>query len=235
LKKNFSVFSALILGCAMLTLAARSQTPPSAPAQTAAPPAAPAPAPTGPFPTKIGIINATEALITTKEGGKAMDDLQKNVFQPKKDALDKLNATIQSNTTKLHNAGLTMSPEAQRSLQAQIDADTKSLNRQQEDDEADLQEQQGKIMQELGAKLMTILQKYATDFGYAVVLDVSNQQTPVLWAAGEVNITADIVKLYDEKYPLGAAAAAPAAPARPAATPPAAGKAPATTPAGKKQ
>jgi len=121
-----------------------------------------------------------------------------------------------------------MSLDAQKKLQADIDANTKTFTRTQEDAQAEVQDQQGKIFQELGTKMMTILAKYGTDNGFAVVLDVSNQQTSVLWAASGVDVTSDIVKLYDEKYPLSAVSA-PAAPAAPAAKPPA------TPPAAKKQ
>ena len=79
-------------------------------------------------------------------------------------------------------------------------------------------------MQELGTKMMTVLTKFATENGFAAILDVSNQATPVLWAASEINITNDIVKLYDAKYPLTAAAppaAAPGTAAKPSATAPA--------------
>jgi len=218
LKKNLAVLSVLAVGFAAL---AQSQTP-----------AAPAPAP-GPAPTKIGIISAAEAIAATKEGQKAMEELQKT-FAPKRDALDKLQATVQADTDRLKKGTATMSLDAQRKLQADIDANTKTLNRSTEDAQTDAQEQEGKIMQELGTKMMTVLSKYATENGFAVVLDVSNQQTGVLWAASEVNITADIVKLYDAKYPLAAAAAPAAAPAtaKPAATAPAP-RPPATAPAKK--
>ena len=86
-------------------------------------------------------------------------------------------------------------------------------------------------MQELGQKMMSVLDKYAKDNGYAVILDVSNPQTPVLWASNGVDITNDIVGLYDKANVGGAAAPAarPAAPAgapaaRPATAPPAAPK-----------
>jgi outer membrane protein len=86
-------------------------------------------------------------------------------------------------------------------------------------------------MQELGGKMMAVLEKYATQNAFAVVLDVSNPQTPVLWAASAVDITNDIVKLYDQAYP--GAAGAPAVPAaKPAAARPPA--APAQTPPAKK-
>ena len=209
MKKNFSVFPALILGFAVL---AHSQTP-------------------GPAPTKIGIIYAAEAIQTTKEGQKAVDELNKSVL-PKKDALDKLQASIQAETDQLRKGAATMSPDAQTKLKNDIDAKTKTLNRDTEDAQAEVEEQQGKIMQELGTKMMTVLTKYATENALAVVLDVSNQATPVLWAASEVNITNDIVKLYDAKYPLTVAAppaAAPGAAAKPPAAPPA--KPPAAPPA----
>jgi len=209
LKKNVVVFPALILGFAVL---AHSQTP-------------------GPAPTKIGIIYAAEAIQTTKEGQKAIDELTKTV-QPKKEALDKLQASIQAGTDQLRKGAATMSVEAQQKLKNDIDAKTKTLNRDTEDANAEVEEQQGKIMQELGTKMMTVLIKYATDNGLAVVLDVSNQATPVLWAASEINITNDIVKLYDAKYPLTAVAppaAAPGTAAKPPATAPA--KPPATAPA----
>jgi outer membrane protein len=220
LNKKFAVFPALVLGFAVL---ANSQTP--APAAAAGPP-----------PTKIGIINAAGAIVATKEGAKAMDEFQKTVVAPKREAVDKLQATITADTDRLRKGSATMSLDAQKKLQADIDANTKTFNRSTEDAQAEVSEQQGKIFQELGTKMMTILAKYGTDNGFAVVLDVSNQQTSVLWAASGIDVTSDIVKLYDEKYPLSAVAApaAPAAPAaaKPPATPP---KAPATPPAAKKQ
>ena len=79
---------------------------------------------------------------------------------------------------------------------------------------------------------MVVLRKYAADKGYALILDVSNQQTsPVLVAADGIDVTADIIKLYDENSPAAAASAPAAAPppaaSRPAAVPSPAKKAPA--------
>jgi outer membrane protein len=62
-----------------------------------------------------------------------------------------------------------------------------------------------------------IINQYATQNGYAVILDVSNQQGGVIFGAADVNVTPDIIKLYDQAHP--GTAAAPAA-AKPVATPP---------------
>jgi outer membrane protein len=52
------------------------------------------------------------------------------------------------------------------------------------------------------------------------VIDVSSQQSSVLWATPSVNITDAIVKLYDQANPVkgGTAPAAPTAPAKPPAS-----------------
>ena len=74
-------------------------------------------------------------------------------------------------------------------------------------------------MQDLGGKMMKIVEEYATQNAYAVVLDVSNPQTDVLWAAASTNITPDIVRLYDQAHPDAEAPKPPAPAAAPAPAP----------------
>ncbi len=110
-----------------------------------------------------------------------------------------------------------------------IDQKNTSLKRDNEDAQADLEQEQQRIMGELGGKMISILNKYASDNGYALVLDISSQQTPVLFASNTIDITRDIIALYDKAAPTMTAPAQrstaqpgmrPAAP-RPAATSPA--------------
>jgi outer membrane protein len=200
LKKNFVVFPALVLGMAAM---AHAQTP-----------------------AKVAIIHVQNAILQTKDGQKAASDLQGR-FAPKKAALDKKQADIAALQDTLRKGSATMSEEAKAKLMRDIDANNKSLQRDTEDAQADLDAEQGKIMQELGNKVMAVLEKYATVNGYALVLDVSNPQTPVLWASQTIDITGDIVKLYDQANP---GTGAPAAAAKPAGTAPAAPRPAATTP-----
>jgi outer membrane protein len=199
LKKNFVVFPALVLGMAAMV---HAQTP-----------------------AKVAIIHVQNAILQSKDGQKAASELQGR-FAPKKADLDKKQADIATLQDTLRKGSATMSEEAKAKLMRDIDANNKSLQRDTEDAQADLDQEQGKIMQELGNKVMAVLEKYATANGYALVLDVSNPQTPVLWASQTIDITSDIVKLYDQANPgtaapAGAKPAAPA-PARPAVTTPAA-------------
>jgi outer membrane protein len=89
-------------------------------------------------------------------------------------------------------------------------------------------------MQEVGGKLMAVLDKYAKENNFAVILDVSAQTTPVLWAANGIDITKDVIDLYD-KAPAGAPATSSGAAAKPAgsAAPATAAPKPAANPAPK--
>jgi outer membrane protein len=175
-------------------------------------------------PTKVGIISMADALAMTKEGQKAGTEMQAK-FQPKKDGLDKRGADIQAKQAQLAKGRATMSADAQAKLQGDIDSATKVLNRDMEDAQSEADEEKNKILNALGEKMMGILGPYSQDNCYAVILDVSQEQTSVLWAASAANVTADMIKLYDEKFPVAAGAAA-----APAAAP--AGAKPAGVPAG---
>jgi len=67
---------------------------------------------------------------------------------------------------------------------------------------------------------VAVLEKYGKENGYAVILDVSSPQTPVMYAANGTDITQDIIALYDKNSTSTAASSAPAA-APPAAAKPA--------------
>jgi outer membrane protein len=172
-------------------------------------------------PTKIAIINVQKAIIDTKDGQKAAAELQTK-FNPRKSALEKKQADIQSMQDQLRKGAATMSEEAQARMNKEIETNQKSLQRDAQDLNDDVDQEQGKLMNEIGSKLMQVVEQYATQNGFAAVLDVSNQQSPVLWASASIDITADITRLYDQAHAAGAAAPAGAPTGAPnAARPPA--------------
>jgi outer membrane protein len=179
-------------------------------------------------PTKVAVIQVQTAILSTKDGQKAASDLQGR-FAPKKAEIDKKQADIAAMQDQLKKLQATGSDEVKTKLMRDIDTANTKLQRDTQDAQSDLDEEQQKIMQELGGKMMAIVEKYAQSNGLAMVIDVSNPQTPVLWAAQAVDITAEIVKLYDQANPgTGSTAAKPAgaapAPTTPAPIPPAAKK-----------
>jgi outer membrane protein len=192
-------------------------------------------------PTKVGIINIQAALVNTREGQKAQSELQARTA-PRQKELEKRKSEVDAMREQLNRMSNAGSPEQKERLMRDIDTKTKAFNRDVEDAQADLDQEQGRVLNELGGKMMKVIEQYARDNGYAVVLDVSNQQTPVIWASSAVDITKDIVEAYDKAAPAPPAAAptttgpatSGAKPAVPATRPPVGGGAGAAKPTAPK-
>ncbi|HLI86471.1 MAG TPA: OmpH family outer membrane protein [Bryobacteraceae bacterium] len=180
-------------------------------------------------PTKIGIIHVQAAILGTKEGKKAGEELNAK-FGQKKAELEKKQANIDQLKDQLQKGSATMSDEAKEKLMRQIDSETTALKRATEDAQADVEQEESKIINELGAKLYTVVVKYAKDNGYTMIIDVSQQNQPVWWAADSINITNEVIGLYDKAYPGAGAAATDPKPAAPTGSAPAPSARPATTP-----
>ena len=171
---------------------------------------------------KIGVISMQAAIVGTKDGQKAASDIQTR-FTPKKAELDKRQSDIAQLQDQLNRGRNTLSEEAQQKLVREVDQKTKALNRDTEDARAELDQEEQKIMNELGGRIMAVIDKYAKDNGYTLIVDVSSPQTPVLWRAESIDVTKDIIEMYDKNAPSAASAPAVAKPAaRPTTPPPAA-------------
>jgi outer membrane protein len=178
--------------------------------QGAATPAAPAtPAPTGPVPTKIGVVNIQQAIGECAEGKKEIDALQQK-FTPKQTELKNLSDEVESLKKQYQAQADKLSDDEKSSRAKAIDTKQKSLQRNYEDAQAEFQQAEQEVINRIGSKMVTVLEKYANANGYAVVLDVSNPQTsPVLWATQASVITKDLVDAYDKENPAGISAPAP--------------------------
>ncbi len=189
---------------------------PAAHAQAPATPAAAATPASGA--TKVAIINIQDAVTRTQEGQKRLAALQEE-YKPKGEALSKQAQDVQTLRQQLAKGANTMSEEAQRNLQRDIQQKERDLKRDNEDLEAEFGRRQQEVLNEIFGKVKAVIQKYAREQGYAIVLDISSPQSPVVDAFNELDITGSVIQRYDQQYPQQAAAATPAA--APAAAKPA--------------
>ena len=194
----------------------------NATAQTAAPATAPA-APAGP--AKVAIIMFQVAVAQTNEGQRNFGDVQKK-FEPKRAQLKTLSDDIDSRKKQLQAQGDKLSPAESAAQTKKIDEETKELQRSAEDAQNDYQQAVGEMYNTLASKVFDTVQTYAKEQGFTLVLDASQQQSPVLWAAETTNITQPIIAAYNAKSGVPApppGSAVPAAP-KPAPKAPAAPK-----------
>jgi outer membrane protein len=162
--------------------------------------------------TKVGVINIQQAVLATKDGQKAAQDLQAK-FDPKRKAIEDRNAEIQQLQDQFRKSQNTASEEQRAKLARDIDQKQKALQRDVEDAQAEFEQEQQRAFNELGGRLLQVLGKYARDNAYTLILDVSTQQSPVLYMADGIDITEAVVKLYDANAPTPAPAPASAKPA----------------------
>jgi outer membrane protein len=154
-------------------------------------------------PTKIGVVDLQTVIIKTKDGEKAAATL-KAKFAPKEAEFEKKRADLSALQTQLRNGQNTMSEENKQRLMREIDQKTNLLKRDTDDVNQDIDAEQQRMMGELIPKIMNVLNKYATENGFAVVLDISSQNTPVLFASNTIELTTTLISAYDKSAPMSA-------------------------------
>jgi outer membrane protein len=168
-------------------------------------------------PGKVGVIAIQQAIISTKDGQKAAAELDAKTA-PKKKAIEEKQNNITSLQDQLNKGQNTLSEATKADLYKNIESKKKSLQRDIEDAQAELDQDQQKILAQLGQKIMAVIEKYSRDHGFTMVVDVSSPQSPILYASPSIDITKEIIELYDQS---SAAMTAPAAAPKPAAAAPA--------------
>jgi outer membrane protein len=193
-----------------MVLGAAAQTP----ATSAAQPSASA------QPSKIAVIAFQVAVGQTNEGQRAFADLEKK-FQPRQDHLKSLSEEVDNLTKQLQAQGATLTDAQRNEKSSAIDAKKKQLDRDAEDARTDFQQQMNDLYQSLASKVYDSMQTYAEKEGYTLVLDISEQGSPVLFATQTTNITKAVIDAYNVKSGVPAPEAQPASTGTPSAPLPA--------------
>jgi outer membrane protein len=182
---------------------------------------------------KIAVLNVRQAIVTTAEGKQASAELQSQ-FAPRQNEMEALNKQINDIRQQLAANQTTWSDEQKAKAQTQGQRLAAQLERKNTELQTDVNDAQGEVVDRIGRKMMEVLDRFARENGYVAVFDSSAQNSPIIYASNNVDVTQDIIRLYDQQYPLkgGTPAAKPAAAPRPATTPAATPK-PATPPAAK--
>jgi outer membrane protein len=179
--------------------------------------AAAAPASPGAASGKVGVINVRQAIVTTSEVKQASAELQSQ-FAARQTELENLNKQITDLRQRLSAGQATLSQDEQARLTRQGELLARQLQRKQDEYQEDVNASQGDVIDKIGRKMIDVLDRYARENGYIVILDSSAQNTPILYASNQIDVTQDIVRLYDQAYPLKAGSTTP----KPAASKPAA-------------
>jgi outer membrane protein len=186
---------------------------------------------------KIGVMNVLRAIVECAEGKQANDEFQKKL-EAKREELTRKQKELETLQQQLRTQAATLNDEARAALTRSIDAKTTDLKRSQEDADKEFNELRNEIFNRIGGKMAPLVQQYAKEMNFTMVLDSSSQTTQLTYIDPSIDITEDVIKRYDamqvSSSGAGSAAKPPAVAAQSNAPAPAANS-PATTPSTPKK
>jgi len=201
---RFVVLTAVLAaGCLLITGAARAQSPAAAGSSASG---------------KVGVISIRQAIVTTAEGKLASAELQSQ-FASRQNEIENLNKQISDLQQRLQASQNKLSQEEEARLRQQGQRLAQRLDRMNTEYQEDVNAAQADVIDRIGRKMVDVLDRYSRENGYVVVLDSSAQNTPILFASTQIDVTQDIVRLYDQAYPVKAGTSTPAKPAAPKPAP----------------
>lgn len=165
-------------------------------------------------PTRIAVINIQNAIISTEEGKQKSQELTTQ-FTPRRDELQGIAKKMQDLQQRVQDGQRTLSDQEKGRLAVQYQQLQRQYQRKQQELNDDVNDAQTDAVDAIGSKMVPLIDRYAQQHGFSVVLDTSQQTNPVIYASSTVDITQDIVKLYDQTYPSKNAAAATSKPKTP--------------------
>ncbi len=164
----------------------------NAAAQSSAAPAASVPG------AKIAVITFQAAVAQTNEGQRDLADLEKK-FEPQQAQLKALSDEIDTETKQLQAQANTLSDVERDNRSRDIQNKQTELNRSVQDARSDFQTAMQNLYTSLAAKVFEVVEAYAKQHGYTLVLDASQQQSPVLYWMPATDITKPVIDAYNLK------------------------------------
>ncbi len=173
--------------------------------------AAQAQTPTAPAPQfRVGIVNIQFAILNSQEG-KAQTAQLRARFAPKQQQLQAESAAIKALQQKLQAGGDTLSPEAKAELSSSINTKQKNLRNDLADANNDFRNAYNDMVNRIGQKMVGVLAAYAKLHHFSMVLDRSLRwpQNPILFSQATIDITPQVVRFYNRRYPVATPASHP--------------------------
>jgi len=167
----------------------------------------------------IAVMSLQTAIMSTKDGQKAGQEMTAK-YTPKQKDLEQQRDALQQLTAQVQDPATPADKRAQ--LQRDIEEKNRKFTREQQDARDEFQADQQRLLGPISQRIQSVIAQYAKQKGFGLVLDATG---PVVFAASSIDITKDVVELYDKASAAAPAATtpstlAPAKPATPAKAPP---------------
>ena len=148
---------------------------------------------------KIGFLNGDRVVTTVQEGKSLLQDLD-SWAKPRRDQLAQLQEQVAALNQRAAAQRATASADALAQLERELVQSQRELEDKARAFNRELTARRDKIIADVGAKIGTLATEYAEANGFDVIFLLGEQ--PVAYFATSLEITDDIIRLYDERHPV---------------------------------
>lgn len=170
---------------------------------------------------KIGFVNTLEVLYGTEEGKQQVGKIEQFIGEKQKEG-DVKTGELEKLKEQFASQQRTLNPDTRAEMQREIEERDRQLKRFQEDTQLDINRRRDELLGKMSEKIQGIIDEHASKNSFGAVFLRDQSQ---VFVSPALDITAEIIKIYNEKYPVAGA--------QPAATPPATPPTTSTPPAPK--
>ena len=145
---------------------------------------------------KVGVLHVIRAIMESEQGKAAFTALQKQA-DAKKEELNKQQQELQTLQEQLQRQGATLNNEAKMALSRSLEDKQTILQRATQDAQREFEQRRFDIMARIGPELSKVVEHYANENNFYLILDSSSQNTQVVFNAASLDITMDIIKQFN--------------------------------------
>jgi outer membrane protein len=148
-------------------------------------------------PQNIVTVSFNAAVLQTAEAQKGLSALQAR-FAPKQKQLQALNDEVEGLRKQIADTSSNLSDAERANRGRSLESKEKELQREAEDFKSDSQSESEQVFQRVAQKVYAFLQTFSQQHGYTAVIERGSDANPVVWyAAGNMDITDDLIKAYN--------------------------------------
>jgi outer membrane protein len=155
---------------------------------------------------KVAWLSLEQVIAGCNEGKQLIDQVQKFITQ-KNTEMEAMSKDLDQLRSQLEIQGSKLTEEARADLEERITTKETDFQRFQEDTQKEIERQRARITNQIGKKMLPIVDKMSRERGLTFVLYINPQIA--VWIDPGVVITEDVIKAYDAAYPVAAAPAKP--------------------------
>lgn len=164
---------------------------------------------------KMGFVDTLQVLQGTDEGKQEIGKVEQFVAQKQKE-METRSTELEKLREQYANQQRTLNPETRAEMEREIQEKDRQLKRFQEDTQLEIDRKRNELLGKMSDKIQKVISQYAEQNKFGVIFLRDQTQT---YVAPALDITADIIKLYNQQFAIPVTAPATTQPAPPAPPP----------------